>query len=81
MWFSLLLVMFHLICVWMKFSYVYVAWYHPFRKELLIRLTVGSLCNMSYSYFLLFPHFGFEGRTVGLTAPVSGHCLTFLLFF
>ena len=35
------------------------------------------LCFKSTCYFSFFPHFGFEGVTVVLIAPVPGHCLHF----
>ena len=50
----------------------------PSRKELLIRLTVCSLCIMSIFYFSCFL-FGFEGGTVVLIVPVP--VLTFYFLY
>ena len=47
----------------------------PFGKELLIRLTVCSLCIMSICYFV-FPILVSSG-TVVLVVPVPDHCLSF----
>ena len=53
---------------------ILVRW-SPFEKELLIRLTVCSLCIMSV--ILVFSNFGFVGETLVLIyiAPVPGHGL------
>ena len=51
-----------------------VAEWPPFGEELLIRLTLRSLCIMSICYCVVSPHFGFECGTVALMAPVPGHC-------
>ena len=55
---------------------ILVRW-SPFEKELLIRLTVCSLCIMSV--ILVVSHFGFVGGTLVLIniAPVPGHGLFF----
>ena len=47
----------------------------PFGKEKLIRLTVCSLCIMSF-LFLIISQFGFEGETLVLII-VPDHCLHF----
>ena len=41
--------------------------------------TICSRCIMAVcnNYFVCFPHFCFEGGTLGLIAPVPGHCLPF----
>ena len=55
------------------FNSVCVAEWPPFRKELLTRLTICSLCILTICIFF-FPSLvlrvGF-----GLIAPVPGHCL------
>ena len=56
----------------MIFSPVKVAEWPPFRRELLIRCTLRSLCiltNRNFNYFTLF----FEGGTLVLIASVPGH--------
>ena len=54
-------------------SSVDVSKWPPFRKELLIRLTVYSLCNM-YSLCVIY-HFGFEDRIFVLIVLAPCHCL------
>ena len=61
------------------FSYVSVAEWPPFGRELLIRFTVGSLVFWLI-VFLIISHFGFEGETLVLIASVSGHCLYFTFY-
>ena len=51
-----------------------------FWKELLIRLTVCSLCIKTIC-ILFISHFGLEGETLVLIAPVPGHCLPFYFLF
>ena len=55
----------------MIFSKVRADKWPPFGKELLIRWTVNSLCFMSICSF------GFEGETLILITPITGHCLPF----
>ena len=43
----------------------------PFGKELLIRLTICSLCTVCTCIF------GFNGMILVLIAPVPGHCQPF----
>ena len=50
------------------------------RIELLTWLTICSLSIISICNFGLFPHFGFEGRTLVLTAQVRGHSLLFTFY-
>ena len=47
---------------------------------------LGNSCSLDYPYvlfvacifvMLVISYFGFEGRTLVLIAPVSGHCLSF----
>ena len=64
----------------MIFSYVKVAEWPPFGKELLIRLTVSSLCNMSICNFGCFP-FWIQGQDFGPDYSSSGSLLTFLVLF
>ena len=67
---------FHIMCVHIIFSLVWVAEWPPFGKELLTRLTISlcilTICNFSY--------FGFEGWIWVLIASVPGLCilLTFI---
>ena len=55
------------------YVFVYVAEWPLFRRQLLIRLTVCSICIFIYYIFC----FGFEGGTFFLIASVPGHCLSF----
>ena len=60
-----------------KLVKVHVAQWPAYGKELLILLTVCSLCIMSILILVIF-HFGFEGETLPvLIAPVPCHCLPF----
>ena len=52
----------------------WVAEWPPFRKELLTRLTIGSLCILTICNFSCFP-FWFWGRIWVLIPPVSGHSI------
>ena len=54
---------FHLICVHIMLSSVWVVEWPSFGKELLIRLTIFSLC-------VFFPRFGFEGWILGSVTSV-----------
>ena len=54
----------------------------PVGKELLIRVTVCSVCiTTSIYYFLVVFHFVFAGGTVVMIASVPGHCLPFIFTF
>ena len=48
-------VTFHLMCVHIIFSSVSVAEWSPFGKQLLIRLTICSLCILTICYISYFP--------------------------
>ena len=58
------------------FSITYVAEWPLFGKVLLIRLT-DVLFVLYLFVILVVSHFGFEGGTFVLIAPVPGHCLPF----
>ena len=49
------LVTFHLMCVHIIFSSVWVAEWQPFGKELLIPLTICSFCILTICHFSYFP--------------------------
>ena len=48
-------VMFHLMCVHVIVRYVWVAEWPPFRKQLLTRLTIYSVCILTICNFSYFP--------------------------
>ena len=55
--------------IYIIFSSVWVAEWLPFGKEMLTRLTISSLRNLSIS------RFGFESGISLLIAPVPCHCM------
>ena len=59
------------------FSSVWVAEWPSFGKELLTRLTMFSLCILTFCNFSYFQKFGFEGWIWVLIASVPGICLLF----
>ena len=65
---------FHLMCVHIIFSSVWVAEWPPFGKELLTRLTICSLCILTI-YNSIISRFGFEGGIWILIAHVPGLCI------
>ena len=67
-------------CVHFIFSSVWVAEWPAFGRELLIRLTICSLCISTICYFSYFP-FGFEGWIWVLIASVPGLCIRFTNIF
>ena len=63
-------------CVHINFSSVWVAEWPFFGKELLTRLTIYSLCILTFCNFSYFS-FGFEGWIWVLIASVPGICILF----
>ena len=58
-------VTFHLImCVNIIFNSVWVAMWPPFGKELLTRLTICSLCNLTICYFSYSPVLDYKGYQI-----------------
>ena len=62
------------------FSSVLVAEWQPFRKRLLTRKTICSLCIFTIRYFSYFPVFGKEGWIWVLIALVPDLCTLFTFF-
>ena len=69
-------VTFHLMYVHINYSSVWVAEWPPFLKELLSRLTICSLCILTF-VILVISRFGFEGWIWVLIALVPGLCTLF----
>ena len=69
---------FHLMCIHIILSSVWVAEWPPFGEELLSRLAVCSLCILTICNIGYFP-FCFEGWFWVLIASVSGLCILFTL--
>ena len=67
---------FHLTCVHIIFSSVWVAEWPPLGKYLLARLTICSLCILTICNLVIF-RFGFEGWIWVLVAQVPGLCILF----
>ena len=62
-------------------SSVKIAEKPPFGKDLLMRLTVCSLCIESICTFSHGSHFGFEDRNFVLIVPFPNHCLLFYFYY
>ena len=67
---------FHLMCVHIIFSLVWVADWPPFGKELLTRLTICSLCIL---IILDISCLGYDCWIWGLITSVSSLCIHFIL--
>ena len=66
-------------CVHIIFNSNWVAEWPPFRNELLIRLTICSLCILTIKIFVILAisRIGVEGGIWILIAPVPGLCILF----
>ena len=72
--------MFHLTCVQISFSSVWVAEWPPFGKKMLNRLTICILCILTICNFSYFP-FSFLGLDLGSDCFSSRSLHTFYFLY